>query len=175
MKTVSERAVTIATFRAVAVRLMEITAAWTPTTPEMEVKVLFGRHIWDFARHADGLGKRTFELRLPEQTSRPPAEGYGQLLDDVARIAETSGRLSALYDGVLPGLVRRYESYLQEIDPILDGPTVTVIEPILQDLARQRREADEVRHRLGVASTDVADLRRRDEAISTVVAAGAAR
>ena len=45
-----------ATARMVA--LMEIAAAWTPTTPEMEVKVLLGRHIWDFAQHADALGKR---------------------------------------------------------------------------------------------------------------------
>ena len=48
----------IATFRFVSVQLMETVAAWTPTTPEMEVKVLLGRHIWDFAQQADALGNR---------------------------------------------------------------------------------------------------------------------
>ena len=33
----------VATFRFVAVRLMETAAAWTPTTPEMEVKLLLGK------------------------------------------------------------------------------------------------------------------------------------
>ena len=28
---------------------------------------MFGRHIWDFAQHADALGRRTFELRQPAQ------------------------------------------------------------------------------------------------------------
>ena len=37
-------------------------AEWIPTTPEMEVKVLFGRHVWDCARQADAFGKRAFEL-----------------------------------------------------------------------------------------------------------------
>ena len=63
---VALRAQRIATFRFVEVRLMEIAAAWTPTTPEMEVKVLLGRHIWDFAQHADALGKRSRKV-LGEQ------------------------------------------------------------------------------------------------------------
>jgi hypothetical protein len=154
---------------------MEIAAGWTPSTPEMEVKVLFGRHIWDFARHADALGKRTFELRLPEQASRPPIDAYGALLDDVARLPQTDRRLAALYDAILPGLERRYASYLAETDPILDGPSVVVLEPILQDLARQRRDSEDVRRRLGLAQADVGDLRRRDEAVPTVVALEAER
>jgi hypothetical protein len=173
--TVTERAHAIATFRAVAVRLMELTAGWTPTTPEMEVKVLFGRHIWDFARHADALGKRTFELRLPEQASRPPADAYAALLADVAAVRDTAGRLAALYDAVLPGLERRYARYLAETDPILDGPSVLVLEPIVADLARQRREADEVRRELGLAAAGVDDLRRRDSAVATLVAPGGER
>ena len=40
--TVKERADTLATFRYIEVRLMEITSGWTPITAEMEVKVLMG-------------------------------------------------------------------------------------------------------------------------------------
>ena len=37
--TVNERGQTIATYRFIEVRLMEIAAAWVPTTPEMETRM----------------------------------------------------------------------------------------------------------------------------------------
>jgi len=60
MMTVKERGRFVATLRWVNVSIMETLAAWVPTTPEMEAKLLFGEHIWDAAQHADALGKRTF-------------------------------------------------------------------------------------------------------------------
>ena len=48
-----EKAEYLATFRWLEVFLMETLARWVPTTPELEVKVLMGRHIWDAAQHAD--------------------------------------------------------------------------------------------------------------------------
>lgn len=147
---VSDRARAIATFRFVEVRLMEIAAAWTPSTPEMEVKVMFGRHIWEFAQHADALGKRTFELRRPEQWSLPPAQAFGRLLEEIAGIEDTPGRLGALYDGLLPGLGRRYRSYCDATDRLLDGPSVVVIERILPELDRERADADRVRREVGL-------------------------
>jgi hypothetical protein len=163
--TVTERADRIATFRFVEVRLMEVAAAWTPTTPEMEVKVLFGRHIWDFARHADALGKRTFELRRPEQHSLRPVEPYARLLDDVGALTGTAERLSALYDVLLPGLEQRYRRYLEETDPILDGPSVVVLDTILLDLARQRADAGRLRQTLGLIAPADESLRGRERAI----------
>jgi hypothetical protein len=168
---VAERAQRIATFRFVEVRLMEIAAAWTPTTPEMEVKVLLGRHIWDFAQHADALGKRTFELRERLQHSQPPTGGYQRLLDDVLRLEDTAERLAALYDAVLPGLTRRYEAYLEEADPILDAPSFVIVDRILADLRRQRADAQELRRELGLAAAVPGDLGRREGALELLAAA----
>src|SRR5689334_636176 len=106
---VNERARAIATFRHVEVRLMEITAGWTPTTPEMEVKAMFGKHIWDYAQHADWLGKRTFELRQPEQYTLAPSAEYAALIEQVAAARSTSERLGAAYDFFLPALLCRYD------------------------------------------------------------------
>jgi len=147
---VAERGRRIATFRFVEARLMEIAAAWTPTTPELEVKVLLGRHIWDFAQHADALGKRAFELRLPLQHSLRPAPPYAALIEDLAGLEATSERLAVLYDALLPGLERRYQAYAGAADTILDAPSLVIVERILQDLARQRREAHELRDELGL-------------------------
>lgn len=151
----------IATFRFVEVGLMEIVAAWTPTTPEMEVKILFGRHIWDFAQHADALGKRTFELRLPLQHSRPPQEGYRRVLDEVASLATTADRLAGLYDVVLPGLDDLYRNYLDTTDAVLDAPSREILDRIRTEEARQRAEAATLRNALGIPSGETVGLRQR--------------
>ena len=165
-----DRARRIATFRFIEVRLMEIAASWTPTTPEMEVKVMFGRHIWDFAQHADALGKRTFELRHPEQYSLRPVESYVALLEDVAQRKATAERLTSLYDVILPGLEARYAAYADEVDPILDSPSMVIIQRILVDLPRQRADADAARRELGVPTADAAALRRRETSVHQLVA-----
>src|SRR5262247_529878 len=102
--TTREKAEHLGTFRWLEVFLMETLARWVPTTPEMEVKVLFGRHIWDFAQHADALGKRTFELRCPEHHSLAPAPEFLGLLEEAAGARTTSERLAALYDALLPAM-----------------------------------------------------------------------
>jgi len=169
---VTERARAIATFRFVEVRLMEITAAWTPTTPEMEVKVLFGRHIWDFAQHADALGKRTFELRCPERHSLAPAPEFLRLLEEAAGARSTSERLAALYDALLPAIEDRYRDYLAKTDTLVDAPSCVILERILEDSARQRRDADRLRKQMGLsAGSATPDLRRRASSLESIVTA----
>lgn len=142
--TVSDRAKAIGMFRWIEVRLMELAAAWTPTTPEMEVKVMFGRHIFDFAQHADALGKRTFELRQPmHYTVRP--DDVAAVIDREAAAVATAERIDALYDKLLPLVEKRYREYLADTDPILDEPSIIIIERILQDVARHRGDARNVR------------------------------
>jgi hypothetical protein len=171
--TVSDRARRIATFRFIEVKLMETAARWTPTTPEMEVKVLLGRHIWDFAQHADALGKRTFELRAPLQHSERPRDAYVELLDEVAALTGTAERLAALYDAVLPGLDARHERYLGDADPILDAPSVVILERIRADARRQRGEAERLRSELGLPAFPVGALRARESGVAELVAEGA--
>jgi hypothetical protein len=168
---VAERGRLLSTFRFVEVRLMEIAAAWTPTTPEMEVKVVLGRHIWDFAQHADALGRRTFELRLPPQHSLRPAEEYVRLLDDAAALEPTAERLAALYDALLPGLDDRYARYLEDSDPLLDAPSRVIVKRIRQDLLRMCQEAEAVRLRLGLDGTDPSPWRDRERALGQLVVA----
>ena len=143
-----EKAEHLATFRWLEVFLMETLARWVPTTPEMEVKVLMGRHIWDAAQHADGLGKRTFELRAPLHYTLAPLPLHLSTMNDLAAVEDTPGRLQAVYDVILPGLAVRYQQYLRNSDSLLDEPSFRVIEGILNDYARMRRESDEVRAEL---------------------------
>ncbi len=138
---VKERGEHVATYRWICVRLMEMLAAWVPTTPEMEVKLVFGAHIWDMAQHADLFGKRTHELRLPPQFSLKPSEDYAALLVELGAITATDKRVAGFYDCMLPGLARRYRTYLTQVDPMLDGPTVRILERMLFDNKRMLDES----------------------------------
>jgi hypothetical protein len=162
---VQERARRIGTFRFLEVRLMEMAAAWTPTTPEMEAKVMFGRHIWEFAQHADALGRRMFELRQPPQHSVAPSAGYLALLDDVLAVDGTAERLAALYDVLLPGVDRRYQAYVAEVDAVVDAPSLVIVERIRGDLRRQLADARELRRELGLDSAAAQPLAAREGAL----------
>lgn len=137
---VRQRANRIGSFRYISVNLMEALASWIPTTPELEAKVLFGRHVWEFAQHADLLGRRTGELRRPTQYSHPPLAAYRSLLDALASRAATGERIAGLYDVLLPDLERRYAEYVAATDRIGDEPSVRIIARILSDLARMVEE-----------------------------------
>jgi hypothetical protein len=140
--TIRQKADRMGGFRFVSVYLMETLASWVPTTPELEAKVLFGRHVWDFAQHADQLGRRTGELRAPLQYSHPPTRGYQRVLETLAGATGTLERVAGFYDGFLPDLERRYRAHLAAIDQIDDEPSVRIIERILFDFPRLQRERE---------------------------------
>jgi hypothetical protein len=138
--TIREKADTLGTWRWASVFLMETLARWVPTTPELEVKTLFGLHVWDLAQHADELGKRTNDLRAPLHYSRRPAAGYAAALEALGGAAPTAERVAGFYDAALPDLERRYRAYLEETDHLLDQPTVRVLERLLRDIERMQAD-----------------------------------
>jgi hypothetical protein len=175
---VSERGSAVATFRYIHVELMQMLAQWTPSTPEMEVKLMFGEHIWDVAQHADALGKRAPELRLPPQHSLKPADPYLQLLGEVRKETGTARRLAAFYDALLPGLAHRYRGYLGKTDTLMDAPTVRILEAMLQTQARMIEQCGRLREEfpaLRPAQPDTAwreALASQDRGLAELVAAG---
>ena len=168
---VKQRGTAVATHRHVMVALMETLARWVPTSPEMEVKLLFGPHIWDVAQHADALGKRTHELRMPAQHSLPPVAEYQELLREVDAIGDTGLRIAAFYDVILPGVGARLRGYLELTDDLMDGPTVRIIDRILYDHARMIRESEELRAQfpaLRLPSERVEALQRHESSLGLV-------
>ena len=170
---VQERAENVATFRFIHVFLMETLARWVPKTPEMEVKVAFGRHIWDLAQQADALGRRTYELRAPLQFSLHPKDGYVKFLEDFASTVTTPQKIHGFYDVILPGLTARYQNYLDSTDRLMDEPTVRVIERILGEFSRMRDESHALRDELPQLCLDSKDwpeqLAKREAAEANIV------
>jgi hypothetical protein len=170
LKRVSARADAVGTFRCVSVWLMETVARWTPSTPEMEAKVMFGRHIWDYAQIADALGKRTFELRRHEHFTLRPNADYDAVLKEAGVARSTADRVSSLYEGILPGLILRYQDYVAGTDKILDEPTVVIIERIVRELERQRHEAAALTAELNLESRSGPLLAEREQTVRNMVA-----
>ena len=169
LDTVIDRCRAIATFREVSVKLMEMLALWTPTTPEMEVKVLFGRHIWDLAQQADTLGKRTFELRAPAQHSLAPVTEYEEILATARESRATSDRVAIFYEALLPSLAARFQQYLDASDPILDQPTVVILERFVREMNRMGAEAASMQKSISLAGANVGEWVARDRAIPSLV------
>lgn len=171
--TVKQRGQHIATFRFVQVRLMETLAAWVPSTPELEAKLLFGPHIWDAAQGADALGKRGHELRMPLQHSIAPAAAYVAYLNDAASVTGAAIRIAVFYDVMLPGLMARYRRYLQRTDALMDAPSVRVIEGILLANERMMREATKLRAELPSlkcgTEAELLRLAAREESVAELV------
>ncbi len=140
LRTIGQKADIIGTYRAISVFAMETLARWTPLTPELEVKVLFGRHLWEFAQHADVLGQRTSELRAGMHYTRPPLPAFQAALDHYASATASGDRIGGTYDAFIPELIRRYSAFRAEADPLLDQPTIRILDRILADLPRLREE-----------------------------------
>lgn len=143
--TVRQRADWIATFRHTSVFLMETLARWVPTTAEMEVKLLFGRHLWEFAQHADAFGKRAAALRIALHTSRPPARDFQRVLERFAGAGSAADRMDALYDGLIPTLTRVYRRYIDQTDPLMDESSVRILERAVADFGRMRLDREALR------------------------------
>jgi hypothetical protein len=169
--TVSERGRSIATFRYISVWMMETIARWTPTTPEMEAKVLMGRHIYEYAQMADALGKRTFELRLPEQHSIAPTEAYDAFLKDIVKTSSTADKIATFYDGVVPGFIARFKAYIAATDEILDEPSIVALQRAIVDLERQRLDAAHLQRELKLSSGAAVAVADREKSIPEIVLA----
>jgi hypothetical protein len=75
-----------------------------------------------------------------------------------------------LYDGVLPGLIERYRNYVAATDPILDEPSVVIIDRIVRELERQRVEAAALQRELKLDASAAAKVAARERAIGNIVA-----
>lgn len=141
---VGQKADVLATFRSISVSLMETLAEWTPLTPELEVKLLFGRHLYEFAQHADVLGQRTAELRAGLHYTRPPRAEYGEAFEACRACQSGAERVASIYDAVVPDLAARYDQAMADADPLLDQPTIRLVERIRRDLDRLQAERHEM-------------------------------
>lgn len=120
-------------------RLMRILGGWIALTPELPIKLLFGRHVWDCAQHADLWGRRLPELRSAAHQGEPPSVEFAQLVALVeGRQArdESVERVVAVYRVLKPHLVTAYEAHLAEANPVYEPPTRRILSRCLEEERR---------------------------------------
>lgn len=117
-------------------QMMRILAGWIALTPELEVKLEFGRQVWDCAQHADLLGKRLPELRARAHVSEPPNEAFVTFmrrLADCEAPAATIERLVGIFRVLKPHLLSAYSQHLSACNPVYEPPTIRILERLIQE------------------------------------------
>jgi len=118
---------------------MRVLGGWIALTPEVPVKLLFGRHVWDCAQHADVWGKRLPELRSAAQQSEPANERVVAFMDMVESRetpAATAERVVGLYRVLKPHLAAVYAKHLADANGIYEPPTRRILQRCLDEERR---------------------------------------
>ncbi len=109
---------------------------WLAGIPYWDAKLAVGTHLWEDAQHAEAVLKRLHELKDlgAERRVLAPIE---RLLDRAAAAPDGDAFLGGIYRVIKPWLLARYEAHLRHTDPVMDAPTVAVLESIVREKQRQ--------------------------------------
>jgi hypothetical protein len=144
--------------------MMRGLGGWIALTPELDAKLLFGRHVWDCAQHADLWGRRLPELRAPAQQSEPANDAVVALIGLVQTAeapTQTVERVTAVYRVLKPHLATVYERHLVMTNPVYEPPTRRILERCLAEERRHAAAGAHVLDRL-LASDPALQARARD-------------
>src|SRR6059036_2937166 len=120
----------IRNYRYAEERMMRTLGGWIALTPELAPKLLFGRHVWDCAQHADLWGRRLPELRAPAQQSEPANARFAAFMDALERPeawGDTLERLTGVYAVLKPHLVTVYARHLASTNAVYEPPTRRIL------------------------------------------------
>jgi hypothetical protein len=126
-------------YRYVEERMMRILGGWIALTPEVPVKLLFGRHVWDCAQHADLWGRRLPELRSAAQQSEPANDrvvAFMDLLESRETPGATPERVTGVYRVLKPHLAALYARHLSDANGIYEPPTRRILQRCLDEERR---------------------------------------
>ena len=119
-------------------RLFEVLGGWVATVPELDVKMVLGRHTRFHAEHAKRWDERLPELREMnrERLNQPPNPEFETFMDAVREPEAadlTIEKLVGVYRVLIPRFIGVYTYHLNGTSPITDAPTIRALKFILQD------------------------------------------
>jgi len=114
--------------------ILRATAGWSMGTPEFEVKVEFGRHIYWHAEAGMKFRTRLTELRTAEETTdKFSSDDVIELFNEILYSESPAHFVAAVYGVLLPHLRRAYAEHAAHTDQVADAPTIRTIKQILVD------------------------------------------
>lgn len=175
---VEESARRIGNYRWTEMRLFEALGGWVATVPELDVKMVLGRHCYHHAWHAELWTKRLPELREMnvERMTKPANDEMVALMTAIAEpeAAElTIEKLVGVYRVLLPRTIAAYTYHRNATSTITDSPTIRSLNHALQDELEDWREGEMLIQSLLDSPEKVERaLRRQAELEQLVTAAG---
>jgi len=144
---VVESARRVGNYKWIEMRLFEALGGWVATVPELDVKLVLGRHCYHHAWHAELWDKRLPELREMnrERLTLPPNDAMVAFVDAVREPEApelTIEKLVGVYRVLIPRKIAAYTFHLNATSRITDAPTMRSLNFILQDEFDDWREGE---------------------------------
>lgn len=175
---VAESARRVGNYKWIEMRLFEALGGWVATVPELDVKLVLGRHCYHHAWHAELWNKRLPELREmnTERLTEPPNDEMIAFVDAVREPEApelTIEKLVGVYRVLIPRKIAAYTFHLNATSRITDAPTMRSLKFILQDEFDDWREGEMLLQSLITSSEEVDRAANRQRALEQlIVAAG---
>ncbi len=110
-------------------RLMIDLLSHLTAEPRWEVKCGYALHQWQDAEHVDWLRRRVGEMRHPVPAlDAAPDPGLDALLEESLRSADEVELLAGSYGVVRAALAQAYRDHLADANPLVDQPTMRVLQ-----------------------------------------------
>src|SRR4249920_4038058 len=145
--TVEESARRVGVYKWIEMRLFETLGGWVATVPELDVKLILGRHCYHHAWHAELWDKRLPELREMNTTrlTVPANDAVAELIEAIREPEApdlTIEKLVGVYRVLIPRKIAAYTFHLNATSRITDAPTMRSLTFILQDEFEDWREGE---------------------------------
>ena len=173
--TVAEAARRVGNYKWIEMRLFEALGGWVATVPELDVKLVLGRHCYHHAWHAELWDKRLPELReMNTERLTEPANAAVERFMDAVREPEASEhtieKLVGVYRVLLPRKIAAYTYHLNATSRITDAPTMRSLSFVLQDELDDWREGEMLIQSLLTGGSQLERAAARQRELEAVVA-----
>ena len=161
--TVQENLQLLGKYRYVEIQMMELMGSWAYTMVDPEIKIAFGRQMYQDVVHADLIGKRIPELkgRSKQHQYIAPSDEFVRLLEKIWKAEDEAGRMVGLYRILKPAMVEALSTHLQNIELPADEPTAYILKHIADEEADQVAWAETIIPKL-ISGGEQEALRRRE-------------
>ena len=176
--TVEESARRVGNYKWLEMRLFESLGGWVATVPELDVKLVLGRHCYHHAWHAELMDKRLPELREMNtdrlcEPANPELAAFVEALREPEAPEHTIEKLVGIFRVLLPRKIAAYTYHMNATSRITDSPTQRSLGFMLQDEFEDWREGEMLLQSLIDTPEDVERAaRRQSELEQLILAAG---
>jgi hypothetical protein len=173
---VEDTARRVGNYKWAEMRLFEVLGGWVATVPELDVKLVLGRHTWFHAEHAKRWDERLPELREMnrERLSVPPNPEFETFMDGVREPEAadlTIEKLVGAYRVLIPRFIGVYTYHLNGTSRITDAPTIRALTFILQDEYESWRDGEMLLQSLITTPEEAERAARRFQELETLYVA----